>query len=841
MNPLRTRFATYDFLGRTKAYFLVDAENLPADLQPVRQLGHLLFIVDMSGSMGGDVLDIRSMIEKELTLEEYKDENTLASVVSFASNGDLVTHIARVRVADIMKPGSRHIEQIRTLRTRGLTCISQGLHVARGLVRENEITAVLLLSDGFANDTSPTAEKREIEALAESFRKMPGVFVNTIAFRGYADYALLLALANRCSGTCFQAPTVKVVHTVLHNTVKLVAGATAPAAEVPLKGADYVTFVSSSGHKVLGNAQGLVVRGLRPEDDKAVYRYQKVSEAEYNAATDRGVCGTAEASVYPILAYAKGQLAEGRLNAAKYALVATRNQTLLARHARALVNSEVAAFSADLDAALFEFKNWHKNTFSEAYALPSAHVPSVLNVLAVLAEFSADLQVDIVALRAGYKKRGIKRVAGVRQPDGTLVEPWVRTKPRYENNPFVNVSSFDINRNNATCNMLTTRDAKLVETATEAEISNIAGIDMLGLKLYNNYTIVGDGQLNVGTLCVRIGNKRLFRRLVEMGVLLHGNFEPGEDYAIELSGRPLIGYDSVFPTNMLDGVFDRLLRLKVLSSILAASVKGTSDKYTDVQLAELKKHYVTAAGYFSAPSTTEYADRDQALADGVIDTRVSYKIDFGNADIVDLSELYSANEYLARRFSVVIDGVEEKKPKFDQLLAARWAGQKVTVGVKPLSARTKLNRVDDVMFPLMEDVLAFQPTTGALVNAWGDLEGHPHRIRAAVSGGVPGKDAAVEDLGDARKIVDNAIERLYRERVTPLVFYIGATGLVPDEFDAVAMTADQLKEKFPDRQVPKDAADGLFYQIGSGVILSVFAKAEYFSTGKVESAAEDAA
>lgn len=825
------RFALYDFLGRAKSFYIGAADVVPATAETVtRNPGHFIFVCDASGSMWGQMAALRSMVVKLLTLEEYRNVDVVVSVLSFSSSGDLVTHANRVKITDFMAPGSAALEEVAQLSTRGLTCISQGLRAIPALVRDGEVTAAVVLSDGFANDRSPGAEKREIDTIVETLRKMPGLFVNTISLGDWADFKLLSYMANACSGTCFQAPTAKEVYDVLHETTTLVSGSTAPAIDLPLNGANYQVFVSRSARKIIGGGQPLLIRGLRPEDDKTTYRFRKVEAAEFNASS-LPVCGEGGESLTPVLAFAKAQLAEGNINTAKYALSTSRDQTLLGEHSRALVNGEIAAMSAAVEMATLDGTAGH--TFSTTYGLPNAGVLSVLGVLSILSDNARDVSVDIASLRKDYKKRGVKRVPGVRLPDGTIEKPWVKTAYR-DDGVWGNVSSFDINRNNATVNMLVTRPVNLVESATGTVIPSVAGIK-LDLTAFNNYTVVGDGTLNVARLPIRIANKRLFRALVSANVLPDGNFDPTTTYDVVLEGRPLVAYDATFSPTMLDGVFDRVAKLKVLSSILSACSKGQSDAYTPDQVAELKKHCLSTSLYFNAPTTNEYADLAAALADGSVDTRISYKVDFGTGTILNLGELYSANEYLARRFTLTRGGVEEKKPKFDM----RWEAG-VTYGIKALSARTTLNPVDDLMYPIMADFLGL--TTNGSVNTILQSAGLDAafctRFRSAADG-VLSKDDAVEVFTDARKAVDASIERVFRDEVSPMVFYVGATGLVPDEFNARAMTAEQIKEKHPTLSIGKDEADGTFYEVGQGVILCVYCKAEPFSTGKVPSTVAD--
>jgi Mg-chelatase subunit ChlD len=812
------KFASYDYLGRPKAFYRVEEVPLSTPPAPARRASHHILVLDRSGSMCGEIEAVKTMTEKVLTLEEYRDSEMLVSVISYSSAGDVVAHVERARVEDVMAPGSKHIEAIRKIRVTGLTCISQGLRAAKTLCRAGEVTCVTLHSDGYANDRSPGAEKRDLDALVDEFSALSEVFVNTIAYSSWSDFKLLSYIANACGGTCFQTPTAKELFNTLHQTAALLAGQVVPTVDVSADGAVYTTFVSVAARKVLGASGTMSVRGVKAEHDRIAYRYHQVEPGQYEAL-DVPVCGDG-APVTPVLAFAAAKLAEGRLNESKYALVAARDLTLLEEHARALTNPQVAAMSTAVQTVLFDgIPTAH--IMAKTFGLPNANQPSVMRVLGILGKYARDIEVDLAVLRRDYKRRGVRRIPGVRNADGTVTPPTHRLIARTE---WARVSSFDMNRNNATVNMLTTRAADLVD-ADGAVVEDVAGIHLDDLKSYNNYTVVGDGDLNLDLIPLRISNKRLHRELVDAGALPAGPFDPKATYDVRLAGRPLVAYDVTFAADVLAGAFDTVARLKTCASILAASLKEKSDAYTDDQVAALKTCYLSKALYFSPPTTTEYADLQTALSEGSVDTRISYKVDFGTPKMLSTGDLYSANEFLARHFTVNRNGVDEKKPKFDM----RWDNG-VRYGYKTLSARTKLNACDDLQKPIFEDFLGLK-TTGAVASILtiaGYDAGQIAAFYAAAAGTVPAEQA-VEAFTDAMRAVNAAIENAY-EAVAPVVFYIGTTGLLPDEFGAPkAMSADDARAAFPDLSIGKGEADGTFFDVG-GVILSVYPKAEYFST-----------
>jgi hypothetical protein len=274
----------------------------------------------------------------------------------------------------------------------------------------------------------------------------------------------------------------------------------------------------------------------------------------------------------------------------------------------------------------------------------------------------------------------------------------------------------------------------------------------------------------------------------------------------------------------LDGLFEQLAGLKVLSSLLSAQLKEESDVFSPEQVEELKRHYLSKSLFINFPTTTEYTDLQQALAEGTVDTRTSYKVDIGNKQILNLGKLHSANKFLERMYELTdANGNKIDKPSGEDLLV-----DGVKVKHKVLSARTKVTKVDELMKPIFDDFLGLAKNgrVAAILASAGDtqLAGAIEQWRA----GKIKKGEYVQALAEAKRKLDAYSEKLFQERVSPLVFYIGSTGLLPDEIEARAQTADELGKKYPDLAFSKDEADGMYFEVGDAV-LGVFAKTEYFS------------
>ena len=170
------------------------------------------------------------------------------------------------------------------------------------------------------------------------------------------------------------------------------------------------------------------------------------------------------------------------------------------------------------------------------------------------------------------------------------------------------------------------------------------------------------------------------------------------------------------------------------------------------------------------------------------------------------------------------DGNPVEKPTFEDVLDGN-----VTYKHKKLSAKTKVTKVDEFMKNLFDDFLGLRPN-GSAVKVLESVGAD--KLAAIVKDRAKGKQplhrAFVEALAAAKKKLDARADEVFTQKLSPLVFYVGATGLLPDEIDAKAQSADMLAQKYPELAFSKDEKEGTFFEIGD-TILSVYAKTEYFS------------
>ncbi len=583
----------------------------------------------------------------------------------------------------------------------------------------------------------------------------------------------------------------------------------------------YQLFFCKSAKKINGTSGTLKISDLKPEDEVIIYKYKQITALAYKQLN---VCvAQNDESVY---AFASSNLAEGNLNTAKYAIASTFNTTLTERHAKALTKQQVADLAQDIDIALF-----YPNVLQEHEILDRVKVNariSLLELLTIFEEYRNSIIINLTHLQENYQRKGIKRIKGSRDENAGLLKPSLTTQYMDESE-YVGMGLFEINHNTATINMLITRKARLVKDEDQTSMIEVAGLLVNDLATFNNYTIVSDGEVNVKSLQVKISNKKAFSLLKEKGVLEKDGspaeeFDFRTEYTIQLENLPLVPFDGYY--NSIDGLFYQLAEIKVLSSIISSHLKAESDAFVPEQLEELKKHYFSKNLYINFPTTNEYIDIKEALNNGTLDCRVSYKIDIGSKDILNLRKLHSANKFLDRMYQAYDKQTRDifLKSTFDMALVPEIAFKH-----KQLSSRTKITKVDDFMKPIFDDFLGLEKNgkVEAILAKVGDESLLPV-LQNQWNGKAVSKEEMVAALTTANTKLEEYVERIYLDNVCPLVFYIGSTGLLPDEMKAKAVTFDQLAVKHPNLQFSRDEQQGMFFEVGESII-SVYAKVEHYT------------
>ncbi len=831
-----SKFTLYNFAGKEKAHYLVERKPLQQNPENFGKIpiAHSIVIIDRSGSMYGDIETLKDYLIKLLTLDEYRNSELLITLISYSSQRDVICHFQRIPITQLMAANSSYLKTIKQIKVTGCTCISQSLEIAKTLMKEfvapgevGEVTAITLHTDGYANDPSYNSEVKALEAICEQLKTL-NVFVNTISYSS-ADYKLLAKIANSLSGKCLQAGKTQEVYDALYQTTTLLNESLTPPIEESLsREYDYQVFVSQTAKKINGAAGTVRILGLKPEDEGVFYKYKKLTQSEYAQFTDIPVIQNDES----VFAFIKAHLAEGNLNTAKYALVSTFDETLVAKHVKALTNQEIADFTQEVEEVIFEPSRLLTHRILSA--VPVTDKITVLELLDCLQNHQDGIIINLKHLEANYQRKGLKRLRGSRDEQGNLIKPWLKTEP-IDGGQYVQMGTFEINRNTATINMLIKRPVKLVKEEDNTTIVEVAGILLNDLKQYNYYTIVSDGEINLKQLKVKINDQKVFESLKAKGVLEKAGqvvkeemtFDFRSEYEIRLDNLPLVKLDQQHEA--LGNTFIELVALKILTSILSAHLKEESTFFSAEQIEELKKHYLSKNLYLNFPTTTEYTNLQDALNEGTVDTRVSYKIDLGDREILNLSKLYSANQFLDRFYEVYDQDTGEKieKPTFELTL-----DHNLVFGHKTLSARTKVTKVDEIMRGIFDDFLGLT-ANNVLAPILDKVEAHSllKLLQAKHRGENINRQELITALSESKFKLEKYTEHLYRQKLSPLVFYIGATGLIPDEWQTKAMTAEEVSAQYPELKIAKAEKDGTFFVVGDNLI-TVYAVNEYFSTKK---------
>jgi len=809
-----TKLAICDFTGKARDGYEVVKSVLVADEQKTtqsKQIGHLIVVIDRSGSMYYDINQLKETLIQLLTLDQFLNTGLMVTIISYSGHGDVTLHFERTPIDDVMQSDSKYLKQIRNIRATYLTCISQAMEMAKGLVKNGELTGICLHSDGFANDYSVSSEKRELARICEEMQKM-NIFVNTIAYSERSDFQLLSQVANSVSGSAVLARNPKEVYQAFLASAEGVSSGTAVTVDLPIGNADYQIFIDEVSGRIIGSADDLSVKGVDPQDGKDCYVLRYFADGNGKAPTS-GIDEITRTAAY---AYARAMVSDGDINTAKFAMNSSLNSTITAAHARALTSIQLGEMCTALDNAVF---NGDDGSVISDTAQFAADGISIIELCGLLSSHRGSILINRKHLAANYNRRGLKKVRGVRNDKGELEEPWLDTE-YLDNSDFVQMGTLNVNTNTATVNLNIARPIRLVKKSDKTPVTEVAGV-MLDLMDFKNYTIVGDGEVNIPEIEVRFSSKDAFQALTDAGVVT-GNAKYSHDtvYTINLASMPVCPYD--IEVEGVQNAFRKLAGLKVVSSILSAHVKGESTMYTREQLDELKQHYLSANLYVNFPTTNEYTSLEEALRSGLVDTRVSYRIDVGDTEILNMSKFLSANAFLQRMYNAADSAKKNaEKPTMDMNL------ENYMFTHKTLTSRTKITPVDDFMKPIFDAFLGLGP-----VDALADIL-VPLGCVALVEAVRKGErgDDFVAKIEHAAKVVDEASATLWREAVCPLVFYIGSTGLVPDELGLEIKTAEELQSANPELKLAKKELDGSFFVHGS-LVVSVYASNEYYSTRK---------
>ena len=810
------KFSIQNFNGDAVQWYESSLEKISAEAledQTSKQISHHIFIIDRSGSMYGVLQDLKHTLIKIMTLEEYRNAEMKVSLLSYASQGDLIKHFERVAIDKVMQKDSAELKAIEAIQVAGVTCISQALEAALELIDDEEFTAISLHSDGYANDSSYQSELKKLEKLAITTQNR-SVMINTIAHSSYSDFNLLSRVANLGSGSCVLALNIQQVYDMLHDTSRVLLEQSGEAIDVTKEGEDFWSLVAADVNKFISSKVDRKILGVNTEAGYSLYRFKAITQEAFKKSKAQLLDEQHEDFYSTLAVLARSAILQGRLNQAKYCLATSQDQTLLSAHGHALAADEIGQLAMALERAIFDGSiSTHQRVQKQSKSANERK--SVLQVLSTVAKYYSYVTVDQQDLAKHYQKRTLSKKIGVRNEDGSIAAPEITVKPQVEH-AALKINSIEVNRNTANVNMTLEEPIHLFD-AHDKQIKEVAGIDLTQVRQFKAYTLIGDGKLNVSRLTLNINHKTLYNQLKRFGVI-EGDYTPGQAYVLKLDDLPLVDYRQGFKG--VQGHFPLLAQGRALRSFCAALIKGKSDVYTDEQLQALKDLHLTSSLNINLPKVAPN-DLDDQINQGKVDVRISYQINLGSSELTSLDKLPSANAFLNAQYIIAQGGTELSKASCDQLFNADCKE-------KPARKETAASRL---LKPLFDDLLGIQ-SNGQVRTCLQQLQVEDDLIERFLE--VSGQKFADEDetvavVSELQKAIFRGVSDIFSQYISPVVFYIGCTGLVPDQFNSVAYNAEEIKEVYPLLKPAASESDATFFNVGEDTLLSIYTKEVMFS------------
>lgn len=593
----------------------------------------------------------------------------------------------------------------------------------------------------------------------------------------------------------------------------------------------YQVLVLSAVEKICGSQGDLQIPGWVLEVAKSqgsltgmIYRFKSLSGDEYDSL---GIpCQQNHSAVY---AFARGLLADGKFNLAKYALYSTGNVTLWEHsQVKALSKTGLRVLAYDLEQILFH----PEKLVNHEIGIPCANIRdksavSVVEVMEFLSQHRQHILLNQQQLQTNYERTGIKQVYGLLKSGE---KTWLKTEyiDYSPSHPYVRMGKVVYNHHSATMNLLIQRRVRLLKQEDNTPVTDVAGAFLDNLNQFNSYTIVRDGQLNISSLCIKIGNKAVFDWLRRYNLIAaSADFDFEREYTVFLGDLPLVNFDSQY--TIPDGLLTQILVAKVLMGMIKACLKNESIKWIPRQTEQLRNHYLSPNLYVNFPHQPEQHPLS-GLVTGNTAIRQRYRIELGNSMILHLGQLKSANQFFHQYYDVYDQETGEIFANGN--MSMLWS-ENIQFESKKLTKRRKITAIDLFVKSIFDEFLGLASLhiikTEFARMGMGSLI---HTFPVQYHGDSRKKAETVAALTTAYTHLQEYIERTYRELISPLIFYIGATGVLPDSLSDVmgqqVMDGEELIIKYPNLKISRDESDGLFFEVGNH-ILSIYPQTTYYS------------
>lgn len=785
------------YVKSSEKNYVIESMELPAKPKPLPVVTHHIFVVDRSGSMYGEIDNLKQTIEQALAADAVF-ANVKTTLISFSSHRDVTLHWANVPTTEVMKLDKPYVQILRSLRATNLTSMAQALNMALGQTTPGETTGITLFTDGYANDPSPQEEVQAIDRFLLAAHLTGSVFLNCVGYRSWCDWTLLRRMAAELNGTVVQAQSFTDVLKVMYDTQKLLASNMQPRLVLSVSGSGVGLLVVNQTRGVVTCAwptaigSTLQVVGTGEADQLVMYTLREA------AVIPKGTKAIARGREWLYGALAIAELQAGNIAAAKALLFSSGNKSLWDEHATAITASALAAMQSDLtawvQASLTEDPNAAysmgrnikpKHTWGDFYA--------VLN--ACKGTFLADK-----TFYQSYRRRSIRRVPGsVDKETGRHIDPVTEllgTSP-------LRIRSMSVNTNEATIQLECVQDAMLVRYDTTTPVGPVMQIPTNNLKSFRSFTLLSGGEFNVTEIPLHCGNKDDFTMLKPfLRPSDAKKFDPNRELRVNLKqfGTRAVELDSDEATRIARRVvkmWEARARIKLLSALVD---KTEASPFSTEQVAALKEVHLTPALYYSAPTTNPYTDREQAIAMGQIDSYVTYTVNFGLLDLRGKDEFRSANNWLQTFFTATDkDGNAIKKPTMADFWTAQFTRKE--------GGKAVMSRADQ----FMANYFLFLLTSR---NAW-----------------------AQEDVDVERQLrLAEQDEQAAISYFRWLIVQIGCTGVVPKELYTARFATGEafskaMEQKGEPVKLSKAEADGTFYvHETAGLCISVVPETRWYST-----------
>ena len=764
----------------TNVYYLKFLQT-PTNVVPDPEPAHHIFVIDRSGSMWGDIEGVKSSLEQAIAVESYGNGKVLTTLISFSTHGDVTLHWAKVPAEDVTKLDKPYIKKLREIRATSLTGMSQALNLALTQVDLNQTTGVTLFTDGYANSPSSYAEIQNLDAFVRKASEAPALFLNCIGYRDWCDWPRMASMSNALSGKTIKASSFKDVLDAMKDTQMLLAGNTRPALKVDAVPGFMILAVNRTTGQVNSSHGDLSLRGVSATDQVDIYAVQRANKT-YNVP--KGVLVLEKDDAYLFGALALAYTSTQDIRSAKDVLFASGNKTLWEDHQSAITPSSLAAMMSDLS-------TWVRTGNNTNYEMgrnvrPKYNLFELAEIINGLPDRSLGLAKE--AFYEKYRRRSLKRIPGTRNDDGTVTTPRAETKSR---DGRVYIRSLEFNTSDASVQLETAEAVDLVVGGQV--IREVKFVSLETLKDFRSYTLVSSGERNVEVLPLEVYNERAFDALTPFLIPSEAsNFTPGKRVNIQLK-KFRMDVDEVPTTDeLLKELTGRMQSEAFVKALSAMQDKDEASPYSEEQIAALKDLHLSSALYFTPPTTYHFADREQAIAKGEIDSYTRFRVYFGTRDILNSKEFRSGNAFLQRAYGVTdANGKDVLKPKLDGYLK----GDQYTA--KP-AGKTKDTAADVLMAGAFQEILQGPRLSNEDITAL--LAGHKKRVASA-----------------------NLTFR-------GLVMNIGCTGLLPADLEK-SMTRYE-PEAFATKfgvKLGKDEQEAIFFVADNGLVISVVPEAEWYT------------